>query len=78
MLLSSWIDGADRCDRRCVRRTDRADSEGCEVAPWREEMAKAEATVEELVGMIERGEPRLPEMQRPGPTPDAVMRRDRG
>ena len=41
-------------------------------------MAKAEATVEELVGMIERGEPRLPEMQRPGPTPDAVMRRDRG
>jgi hypothetical protein len=28
-------------------------------------MAKAEATVEELVGMIERGELRLPEMQRP-------------
>src|SRR5205823_9393354 len=27
-------------------------------------MAKAEATVEELVGMIERGELRLPEMQR--------------
>ena len=27
-------------------------------------MAKAEATVEELVGMIERGERRLPEMQR--------------
>lgn len=26
-------------------------------------MAKAEATVEELVGMIERGELRLPEMQ---------------
>jgi hypothetical protein len=29
-----------------------------------QEMAKAEATVEELVGMIERGELRLPEMQR--------------
>src|SRR3990172_9007933 len=29
-----------------------------------EPMAKAEATVEELVGMIERGELRLPEMQR--------------
>src|SRR6202166_2836108 len=28
------------------------------------EMAKAEATVEELVSMIERGELRLPEMQR--------------
>ncbi len=28
------------------------------------DMAKAEATVEELVGMIERGELRLPEMQR--------------
>ena len=27
-------------------------------------MAKAEASVEELVGMIERGELRLPEMQR--------------
>ncbi len=27
-------------------------------------MAKAEATVEELVSMIERGELRLPEMQR--------------
>ena len=27
-------------------------------------MAKAEATVEELVGMIERGDLRLPEMQR--------------
>lgn len=27
-------------------------------------MAKAEASVEELVGMIERGERRLPEMQR--------------
>src|SRR4051812_15694202 len=27
-------------------------------------MARAEATVEELVGMIERGELRLPEMQR--------------
>jgi uncharacterized protein with ParB-like and HNH nuclease domain len=27
-------------------------------------MAKAEATAEELVGMIERGELRLPEMQR--------------
>jgi hypothetical protein len=27
-------------------------------------MAKAEATVEELVGMIERGELRLPELQR--------------
>jgi hypothetical protein len=27
-------------------------------------MAKAEATVEELVGMIERGALRLPEMQR--------------
>jgi uncharacterized protein with ParB-like and HNH nuclease domain len=27
-------------------------------------MAKAEATVEELVGMVERGELRLPEMQR--------------
>jgi len=27
-------------------------------------MAKAEATVEELVAMIERGELRLPEMQR--------------
>jgi uncharacterized protein with ParB-like and HNH nuclease domain len=27
-------------------------------------MAKAEATVEEFVGMIERGELRLPEMQR--------------
>lgn len=27
-------------------------------------MAKAEATVGELVGMIERGERRLPEMQR--------------
>ena len=27
-------------------------------------MAKAEATVDELVGMIERGELRLPEMQR--------------
>ena len=27
-------------------------------------MTKAEATVEELVGMIERGELRLPEMQR--------------
>ena len=27
-------------------------------------MAKAEATVEELAGMIERGELRLPEMQR--------------
>lgn len=27
-------------------------------------MAKAEATVEELVGMIDRGELRLPEMQR--------------
>jgi len=27
-------------------------------------MAKAEATVEELVGMIEHGELRLPEMQR--------------
>ncbi len=26
-------------------------------------MAKAEASVEELVGMIERGELRLPEMQ---------------
>jgi uncharacterized protein with ParB-like and HNH nuclease domain len=26
-------------------------------------MAKAEATIEELVGMIERGELRLPEMQ---------------
>src|SRR5207302_4611799 len=29
-----------------------------------ERMAKAEASVEELVGMIERGELRLPEMQR--------------
>src|SRR4051794_39110994 len=28
------------------------------------ELAKAEATVQELVGMIERGELRLPEMQR--------------
>ncbi|SAL27666.1 hypothetical protein AWB74_01222 [Caballeronia arvi] len=28
-------------------------------------MAKAEATVEELVSMIERGELRLPEMQMP-------------
>ena len=28
------------------------------------DMAKAEASVEELVGMIERGELRLPEMQR--------------
>ena len=27
-------------------------------------MAKAEATAEEMVGMIERGELRLPEMQR--------------
>jgi uncharacterized protein with ParB-like and HNH nuclease domain len=27
-------------------------------------LAKAEATVEELVGIIERGELRLPEMQR--------------
>jgi hypothetical protein len=27
-------------------------------------MAKAQAVVEELVGMIERGELRLPEMQR--------------
>ena len=27
-------------------------------------MAKAEASVEELVGMVERGELRLPEMQR--------------
>lgn len=27
-------------------------------------MARAEATVEEFVGMIERGELRLPEMQR--------------
>lgn len=31
---------------------------------WGEQMAKAEASVEELVGMIERGELRLPEMQR--------------
>src|SRR5207249_11366959 len=32
---------------------------------WRQgTMAKAEASVEELVGMIERGELRLPEMQR--------------
>src|SRR6478736_1659211 len=30
----------------------------------RSDMGKAEATVEELVGMIERGELRLPEMQR--------------
>jgi uncharacterized protein with ParB-like and HNH nuclease domain len=30
----------------------------------RGEQSKAEATVEELVGMIERGELRLPEMQR--------------
>src|SRR5260221_13583029 len=34
-------------------------------ARWRRlNMAKAEASVEELVGMIERGELRLPEMQR--------------
>jgi hypothetical protein len=32
--------------------------------PGRATMAKAEASVEELVGMIERGELRLPEMQR--------------
>ena len=31
---------------------------------WGPTMAKAEASVEELVGMIERGELRLPEMQR--------------
>src|SRR5258708_864429 len=31
---------------------------------WNANMAKAEASVEELVGMIERGELRLPEMQR--------------
>src|SRR5439155_12678275 len=32
--------------------------------PGNPHMAKAEASVEELVGMIERGELRLPEMQR--------------
>lgn len=32
--------------------------------PYHSRMAKAEASVEELVGMIERGELRLPEMQR--------------
>src|SRR5215831_12010475 len=31
---------------------------------WGKSMAKAEASVEELVGMIQRGELRLPEMQR--------------
>src|SRR5262249_4007507 len=31
---------------------------------WKPAMAKAEASVAELVGMIERGELRLPEMQR--------------
>jgi putative SOS response-associated peptidase YedK len=36
-------------------------------------MAKAEATVEELVAMIERGELRLPEMQRPTPPPWSFM-----
>jgi hypothetical protein len=30
-------------------------------------MAKSEASVDELVGMIERGELRLPEMQHPHP-----------
>ena len=36
----------------------------CRTQPRKVDMAKSEAPVEELVGMIQRGELRLPEMQR--------------